>query len=81
MHEMLTILADVHGVCLSCGSSRPHSAKMAKQIKMLCEVNTLGGPWYIVLDVGPDPPTERDRGPLFNFGTPLISSEWPKLDT
>jgi len=30
--------------------------KMAEQIKMLFGVNTRGGPWNIVLDVGPDPP-------------------------
>jgi len=28
----------------------------AERIKMLIQVNTLGGPWNIVLDGGPDPP-------------------------
>jgi len=40
MHEMQSILTDVRGVCqsvcLSRGSSRLHCAKMAEQIKMLC---------------------------------------------
>jgi len=74
MHEMQTIVTDVRGVCLSVclsrGSSRIHCAKMAEQIKMLFGVNTPGGPRNIVLDVGPDPHTERGRGPLLNLGTP-----------
>jgi len=39
---------------------------MAEQIKMLFGVNTPGGPWNIVLDVGPDPTQRRKResGPL-----------------
>jgi len=57
MHEMLTIVTDVRGVCqsvcLSRGSTRLHCANMAEQIKMLFMVNTPGGPWNIVLDVGP----------------------------
>jgi len=44
MHEMLTILRDICGVCLSVclsrGSSRLHCAKMAEQIKMLLGVNS-----------------------------------------
>jgi len=71
MHEMQSILTDVHGICLSVslsrGSSRLHCAKMAEQIKMLFGANTPGGPWNIVLDVGPDPPTERGRGPSFKL--------------
>jgi len=55
MHEMLTIVTDVHSVCpsvcLSRGSSRLHCVKMAEQIKMLFGVNTSGGTWNIVLDV------------------------------
>jgi len=43
---------------------------MAKQIKMLFGVSTPGGPWNIVLNVGPDSLTERGRGPVLNFGTP-----------
>jgi len=41
--EMQTVLTNVRGVsvCLSCSSSRPHSAKMAEQIKILFGVNTL----------------------------------------
>jgi len=63
MHEMQSILTDVHGVCLSLrGSSRLHCAKMAEQIKMLLGVNTPGGPWNLVLKVDPDPSTERGIG-------------------
>jgi len=53
---------------------------MAEQIKMLFGMNTPGGPWNIVLKVGPVPTTDRGRGPLLNFGTPLISSEQLKLE-
>jgi len=38
-----------------------------KQIKMLFGVSTSGRPWNIVLDVGPDPPRERKRGPSSKF--------------
>jgi len=58
-------------VCLSRGSSRLHCAKIAEQIKMLFGMNTPGGPRNIVLDVGPDAPTERGRGPVLNYGTPF----------
>jgi len=68
MHEMLTILTDVRGVCLSvclsCGSSRLHCAKMAEQIKMLFGVND------IVLDVGPTSPRREEGGQHIDFGTP-----------
>jgi len=74
MHEMQTIVTDVHSVCLSvslsCGSSWLHCAKMAKQIEMLFGANTSWGPWNIVLDASPDPPKERGRGPTFKFWTP-----------
>jgi len=40
---------------------------MAELMKMLFGVNTPGGSWHIVLDVGPDPPTERGRGPGIKF--------------
>jgi len=43
---------------------------MIKQIKMLFGVNTPRGTWNIVLDEDPDPPTERERGPVLNLGTP-----------
>jgi len=80
MHEMLTILTVC--VSLACSSSWLHCAKMAEQIKMLFGVNTPGGPRNIVLDVGPDVPTERWRGvQILNFWTSLISSEWQKLET
>jgi len=63
MHDIQTIVTNVHGgVCqsvLSCGSVRLHCAKAAEQIKMLFGVNTPVGPWNIVLDSVPDPPTER----------------------
>jgi len=39
---------------------------MAEQIKMLFGVNTFGGSWNIVLDVGPDPPQSGER-PTFKF--------------
>jgi len=76
MHEMQSILTDVCGVCLSvclsCGSSRLHCAKMAVQIKMLFGLNTPGGSWNIVLEMGPDP--ERGGwGFSFKFWTPLLS--------
>jgi len=67
-------------VCMSRGSSRLHCAKVAEQIKMLFGVNTPRGPWNIVLDVGPDTPTESERGLLLNFGTPS-SPERLKLKT
>jgi len=58
-------------VCLSRGSTHPHGAKTVERIKILFEVNTLGGPWNIVLGGGPDPP-QRGGGEvgenLFNCG-------------
>jgi len=69
MHEMLTILTDVRGVCLSvclsCSSSWLRCAKMAEHIKMLFEVNYS---WKPTKRTRRDPPTDRDRGPLSNFG-------------
>jgi len=60
MHEMQTIVTDVRGVCpsvcLSRDSTRLHSRKTAKRIKMLFGVNTLGGPGNSMLNGGPDPP-------------------------
>jgi len=58
---MQTIVTDVYSVsiCLSCGSTRLHCAKMAEQIKILFGVNTLGGPRNIVLDGHPDPPKAK----------------------
>jgi len=53
---------------------------MAEQIKTLFGVNTPGSPWNIALDVGPDPP-QREKGPLVNFGTTLISPERLKQET
>jgi len=53
MHKMQTIATDVRGVCLTvsllCGSTRLHCVKMAQRIKVQFGVNTLGGPWNIVL--------------------------------
>jgi len=45
---------------------------MAKQIKIMFGVNTLGDPWNIVLAVGPDlsSPTITGRGPTFKFKDP-----------
>jgi len=34
-------------------------------------VNTLGGPWDIVLHGGPDAPSEKGRGLIFEFQDPL----------
>jgi len=45
--------------------------KKGEQIKMLFGVNTPGGPWSIVLDVGSDP-SQRGKGSPF-FGPPVIS--------
>jgi len=42
---------------------------MAEQIKMLFGANTPEDPQNIVLDMGPDPPTDIGRGP----NTPHIS--------
>jgi len=55
MHVMQAMVINDRGVCLSCGSTRHHCAKMAEQIKMLFGVNTLVGPRNIVLDRNPDP--------------------------
>jgi len=44
MHEMQTVYIDVCSVCLSRGSAGLHCAKMAEYIKILFEVNILGGP-------------------------------------
>jgi len=81
MHEILTILADVHSFCLSRGSSQLHCAKMAEQIKMLFGVNTHGVLWNIVIRHGSLSPTERGRGPTFKFWDPLIPPERLKLET
>jgi len=74
MHEMLTVITDVYSVCLFVrlfvGSSRLYCTKMAKQIQMLFGMNTPGGPRNIVLDVGPDPLTERGRGLTFKCWDP-----------
>jgi len=54
---------------------------MAEQIKMLFGMNTPGGPWNIVLNVGPPDPPQRGGGrPNFTFWDPLLSSEWLKLE-
>jgi len=47
---------------------------------MLFGMNTPGDPWNIVLDMGPDSPTERGRGPSFKFWDPLLSMEGLKLE-
>jgi len=52
-------------VCLSRGSTRLYCAKMAERIKMLSGVNTPGSPWNIMLDGGPDLPTERSHVTYF----------------
>jgi len=55
---------------------------MAKQIKMLFGVNTpAGGLWKIVLHEGSDLPQTGEGDILLNFGTPLVSPEWLKLET
>jgi len=75
----LHLSVSLQSVCPSFGSSRLHCAKVAEQIKMLFGVNTPGDPWNIVLGVGPDPPQREVEGPVLNLGTPLLSSEWLKL--
>jgi len=49
-------------VSVSRGSTRLHCTKTAEQIKTLFGVNTLGGPWNIVLDEDPDPPHSKGKG-------------------
>jgi len=44
-------------------------------------VNNPGGPWNIVLDMGPDPSIEKGSGPLLNFGTLLLSPKRLKRET
>jgi len=77
MHEMLTVVTDVRGVCLSVclsrGTSRLHCAKIAQQIKMLLVVNTPGGPWNIVLDMSPDSHREGKGAHFEILGPPYIS--------
>jgi len=48
--------------------------------EMLFGVNTRGGPWNTVLDVGPDP-HKRGKGVTFKFWDPLISPKRLKLET
>jgi len=79
MHEMQSIFTDVRSMCLSHGSSKLHCAKLAKHKQMLFGVNTPVIPWNTVLDVSPDPPTER--GLSFKFWDALLSSERLKLET
>jgi len=54
-------------ICLSSGSTRLHCATVAERIKILFGVNTLRGPWNIVLHEGPDPPPHSKRGVGENF--------------
>jgi len=66
MLEMQSVLTDVCGVC--------ESVMRDEQIKMLFGVNTPGGPWNIVLDVGPDPLQRKGEGDQFSMlGFPPIS--------
>jgi len=61
-------------VCVSRGSSQLRCAKTAEQIKMLFGVNTVGVSGTLCLHGGPDPPTDREKGPTFKFwDTPRIS--------
>jgi len=76
MHEMQTIVTNDRCLSVSLsllrGSTQPHCAKTAVQIKMLFEVNIPGGPRNIVLAGGPDPHTERWRGEkILPSGDPL----------
>jgi len=43
---------------------------MAEQIKMQFGVNTHGGPWNIVLNVGLDPPRKEKKAHFSILGTP-----------
>jgi len=48
---------------------------------MLFGMNALGGPWNIVLDGGPDPPTVGGRGSRRKILlTYYISQKWLKLE-
>jgi len=84
MREMQTIVTDVCGispsVCLSRSLTRLYYAKTAKQIKILFEMNTLGGPKNIVLHAGPDPHNKGEEDsiqPSPNyFG--ILSNKWSK---
>jgi len=70
MHEMLNIITDVRGVCLSVclsrGSSPIHCAKMAEQDPVWG--NTPGGLrgslWNVVLDAGHNPLQGGETGLL-----------------
>jgi len=82
MHEIQTTVTDVRGVCqsvcLSRGLSRLHCAQMAEQIEILFGVNTLGGPWSIVLDGGGGVLIPHRGGGtyvLLNFGTNVVPPE------
>jgi len=84
MHEMQSIITDEPwclSVSLSRSSSQLNCAKMAEQNKILFGMNIPGGPWNMVLDRGPDPPTDRGRGRTFKFWDPLISPQRLKKQT
>jgi len=59
MHEMQSILTDVHGVCQSVRLSRGSSVWGEHSL----------GPQNIVFGRGPDPP-KRGEGASFNFWNP-----------
>jgi len=66
MHLMLTTVTDDR-VC--------HAAHLGFTVQKwlntkMFVLNTPGGPWNIVLDVGLDPPQRGQGCPLLNFGTP-----------
>jgi len=84
MHEVQTVVNDVClSVCLSRGSARLHRAKTAEQIKMLIGVNTLAGPWNIVLHGGQGILIPRSVGEGFHcslcqitLASCYISADW-----
>jgi len=77
MREMLTIVANVCGVCPSvCLATQLHCAKTAERIYGLFVVNTRGN---IVVDGGPDPPQRGDLDsmqPLPNYFGLLFGWSW-----
>jgi len=66
MHDMLTIVTDVCCVSLSvsllCSSTGLYCVKTAERFNILFGVNTLRGPWNIVLHGVLIPPERGGRG-------------------
>jgi len=81
---MQTIVTDVCGVCLSRGSTQFHCAKTAKQIKMLCGVNTPGAHGTLLCYTEfliPHREMEADMRKILPIVDPLHISGRLKLET